>query len=161
MGGQEGCPSLTRRNVDMFAELVRWNPFDELFALTRQLDRHLHRADERFRSGVQAPMAGLSSVDVHTDEQGWHLRVAVPGIAPEDVDVQVAGQNLHIRAVERAGDTTRAQYEQTVTVPEMVDIDRISATCRHGLLDVLLPFKESIKPRRIEVATESPRRLSA
>ena len=147
----------------MFAELVRWNPFDELFALTRQLDRHVSQNSERTRGGgfYGASMVGPSAVDVLTDEQGWHLRVAVPGIAPEDVEVQVAGKRLQIRAVERDGDTTRARYEQSVAVPEMVDIDRITASCRHGLLDVLLPFKESVKPRRIEVSTETPKRLSA
>ena len=147
----------------MFAELVRWNPFDELFALTRQLDRHFDRTDERHRrAGVSGTsMLGQGTVDVLTDEQGWRLRVAVPGIPPEDVDVQIAGKHLHIRAVERDGETTRARYEQTVALPDMVDSDKIAATCRHGLLDVLLPFKESVKSRRIEVSAETPRRLSA
>jgi HSP20 family protein len=147
----------------MFAELVRWNPFDELFALTRQLDRHFDRSEERYRGGGfnGTASSGPGPVDVLTDEQGWHLRVAVPGIPPEDVDVQVAGKRLHIRAVERAGETTRARYEQTVALPDMVDSEKIAATCRHGLLDVLLPFKESVKPRRIEVIADAPKRLSA
>lgn len=148
----------------MFAELVRWNPFDDLLALTRQFDRHVDRlAHIPARPGrpIAASFAGYPSVDVSTEEHGWHLRVALPGIAPEDVEVNVAGTTLQLRAVERSGDQAQARYEHSVAVPEMVDIDKITATCRHGLLDVFLPFKEAVKPRRIEVTTDGAKRLSA
>jgi len=148
----------------MFAELVRWNPFDDLLALSRQLDRHFERpgrAQARIGRPLAASFAGYPSVDVSTEEHGWHLRVALPGIAPEDVEVNVAGTTLHLRAVERAGEQTQARYEHSVAVPEMVDVDKITATCRHGVLDVFLPFKETVKPRRIEVSTEPTKRLSA
>jgi len=147
----------------MFAELVRWNPFDDLLALSRQLDRHVDRLSRGNAPSAQTPVSfsGYPSIDVSTEEHGWHLRAALPGIAPEDVDVSVAGNTLQLRAVERHGEQARARYEHTVTVPEMVDIEKISATCRHGLLDVFLPFKDAVKPRRIEVSTEGPKRLSA
>jgi HSP20 family protein len=150
-------------DVTMFAELVRWNPFDDLLALSRQFDRQFERLTRaQGRTGqAGASFVGYPAVDVSTEEQGWHLRVALPGISPEDVDVSVAGNTLHLRAVERSGDQTRARYEHTVTVPEMVDFEKIGATCRNGLLDVFLPFKEAVKPRRIEVSTEGMKRLSA
>jgi HSP20 family protein len=150
-------------DVTMFAELIRWNPFDDLLALSRQLDRRSERLSRAPRGTGQAPASLIGSpwVDVSTEEHGWHLRVALPGIAPEDVDVSVAANILHLRAVERSGDQVRALYEQSVTVPEMVDIDKIGATCRNGLLDVFLPFKEAVEPRRIEVSTEGAKQLSA
>ncbi len=145
----------------MFAELVRWNPFDDLFALTRQIDRHFDRLSRGTARTIPAAFSGYPTIDVTTDDQGWHLRVALPGIAPEDVDVSVAGNTLYLRAVERDGDQTRARYEHSVTVPEMVDIEKVGATCRHGLLDVFLPFKDAVKPRRIEVQSEGRKQLSA
>jgi len=151
-------------DVTMFAELVRWNPFDDLFALSRQFDRHIERpgrSQGRIGRSLSAPLAGYPAIDVTTEEHGWHLRVALPGIAPEDVDVTVAGTTLSLRATERTGDQTQARYEHRVAVPEMVDAEKITATCRHGLLDVFLPFKEAVKPRRIEVSTEGTKRLSA
>lgn len=141
----------------MFTELMRWTPFDELLSVGAQLDRQLAR---QARQLPQIP-AGMASVDIQTQEDGWHLRVPVPGVAPEDVDIRVSGRALQVIALERDGEQTRARYEQTITVPETVDVEKIAATCRHGLLDVHLPLKEAVKPRRIEVSTDVPKRLSA
>lgn len=86
--------------------------------------------------------------------------MALPGVAPEHLEVNVAGQTLHIRATRGEGDAS-TRYEQMVTVPETVDTDRIAAMFRHGLLEVRLPLKEAVKPRRIEVSTEAPKQLDA
>jgi len=148
----------------MFTALMRRTPFDDLFALGDQLTRFW--TDDAARHEPRRPWTQQTaqftpSVDVRTDEDGWRLRVAVPGIAPEDVDVMVAGHRLHIRAVEREGSSTHARYEQTISVPEAVDAERIAATCRHGMLEVALPFKETVRPRRIEVSTDGAKQLSA
>jgi HSP20 family protein len=40
-------------------------------------------------------------------------------------------------------------------VPQFLDLEKISAAHKHGLLSLTLPLKESIKPRRIQIATGS------
>lgn len=141
----------------MFTELMRWTPFDDLLGLGAQVDRQSGR---RPQQGSQWT-AGIPTVDIGTYDDGWRLRVAVPGVAPEDVDIRVTGHTLHVTALERERDATRARYEQTITVPDTVDLEKITANCRNGLLDVHLPMKEALKARRIEVSTETPKRLSA
>lgn len=149
----------------MFTVLMRRHPFDDLFALNDQFTRAWSAAGRPGREATREwgplPAQGVPPVDVRTDEDGWRLRVAVPGIAPEDVDVQVAHNRLQIRALERDGEAAEARYERTITVPDAVDLDRIGATCRHGMLEVHLPFKEAIRPRRIAVSSEPARQLSA
>lgn len=149
----------------MFTVLMRRHPFDDLFALNDQLTRAWSAPGGPGRGTShewgQVPGQGVPPVDVRTDDDGWRLRVAVPGIAPEDVDVQVAHNRLQIRALERNGDQAAARYERTITVPDAVDLDRIGATCRHGMLEVHLPFKEAIRPRRIAVSSEPARQLPA
>jgi HSP20 family protein len=85
--------------------------------------------------------------------------VPLPGIDPADVNLEVAGNTLQIRMNQRseAGNrTTRlAGYEQTFTIPPFLDVERLSASHRHGMLQLTLPLKESVKPRRIQIATES------
>ena len=89
------------------------------------------------------------------------IRIALPGISPEDVEVHVAGRTLHVRAVEKDGNTLVSRYDEIVTLPESVDPEKVSASFRHGLLELSLPFMEAIKPRRIEIAAEAPKQLSA
>lgn len=141
----------------MFTELMRPYAFDQLFALGDQLERQFAR-----RAWVnQPPAAATSPVDIRTEDDGWRIRVAVPGVAPEDVDVFVSGVQLHIRASDRDGNTSRTRYEQTITVPDTVDTSQIQAACRHGLLEVWLPMKEAIRPRRIQVSSDSAKQLNA
>ena len=47
-------------------------------------------------------------------------------------------------------DAPVARYEQTLTIPQFLDTKKISASHRHGLLQLTLPLKESVKPRRVE-----------
>jgi len=124
-------------------------------ALGDQLERQLSQGSRPFRSAGRVP-----STEVVAREDGWRIGVALPGVAPENVEVNVAGQTVHIRAIEREGDAATTRYEQMVTVPDTVDADKIAATFRHGLLELTLPLKDVVKPRRIEISTEAQQQLS-
>ena len=138
----------------MMVDLLRWNPVDELRRFTDVFDRQL----SRWRSGsalVGLPVdTSISSVD-----DGYRVRIPLPGIAPENVTVDVAGRAVHIRAIERDGDTEVVRYEEVLTLPASVDTERIGATFRYGLLELTVPYEEAVKPRRIEIATEEPKQL--
>ncbi len=43
------------------------------------------------------------------------------------------------------------RFEQTLSVPQFADLDKLSATHRHGMLTLQLPIKDSVRPRRIEI----------
>jgi HSP20 family protein len=117
----------------MMADLMRWNPFDQL-----------QRFTEKF-----------SSVD-----DGYRVRIPLPGISPENVTVDVTGRTIHVRGIERDGDKEMIRYEEVLTLPASVDADTVGATFRHGLLELTLPYQNAVKPRRIEITTEVPKQLS-
>ena len=37
-------------------------------------------------------------------------------------------------------------------VPQFLDVEKVAATHRHGMLQLTVPVKESVKPRRIQIA---------
>jgi len=43
------------------------------------------------------------------------------------------------------------RFERTFTIPKAVDANKVSASSRHGMLELTLPFEEAAKPRRIEI----------
>jgi HSP20 family protein len=133
----------------MFDLMLR-NPFEELWALASPFGAPRTRA-------TFAPASSdlMRSTDVVADENGWKVRVALPGVAPEHVAVNVAGQTLHVRAIQEAGDTS-VRYERRLNIPETVDAERVSATYRHGLLEVALPLRESAKPRQVSIVSQLP-----
>jgi HSP20 family protein len=93
---------------------------------------------------------------VHTTDDGWRVDVPLPGIDPKDVSLEVAGNNLTIRAEvpSEDKDTNGSRYEQTLIIPQFLDVQKITASHRHGMLRLTIPLKESVKPRRIEIETQ-------
>jgi HSP20 family protein len=139
----------------MMADLLRWNPLHDLRRFTDVFDRQVNG----WRSG--AAVSG-SPVDtsVSSVDDGYRVRIPLPGLAPENVTVDVAGRHVHVRAIERDGDTETMRYEEVVTLPASVDTEKIGATFRYGLLELTVPYPEAVKPRRIEIATAEPEQLS-
>ena len=134
--------------------LTRWNSFDDVFNFQREVDRLFNQ----FWSDLptRTPAGSSPSFQVNATEDGWRIDVPMPGIDPKDVSLEVAGNNITIRAeVPSEGtDQNVSRYEQTFTVPQFLDIEKLMASHRHGMLRLTLPLKESVKPRRIKIDTQ-------
>jgi|EndMetStandDraft_3_1072993.scaffolds.fasta_scaffold118413_2 HSP20 family protein len=143
----------------MFTDLMLRSPFDELWALASPFTRNSWRGAR----AIDTTSGMFPSSDVVSTDDGWRIRVALPGIAPEHVEVSVADRTLHVRAIEQDQDRAFTRYEQRISVPDTVDAEHISATLEHGLLDITLPLKATVKPRRIAIATtgNEPKKLTA
>ena len=132
--------------------LSRWNSIDDVFNFQREVDRLFNQ----FWSDLPGrTAAGQSpSFQANATEDGWRIDVPLPGIDPKDVNLEVAGSTLTIRAEEASGKGERAlRYEQSFTIPQFLDLDKISASHKHGMLRLTVPLKESVKPRRIQIDT--------
>jgi HSP20 family protein len=138
----------------MMADLIRRNVYDELRGLADAFSRRLAAWSQ-----PEAAAARSGSV-VSGDTDCWRVDIALPGIAPENIDVQVVGRTIHVRAAERDGEMILRRYDELMTLPESVDTGRIAASYRHGLLELMLPVREEPTPRRIEIAREEPKQLS-
>jgi HSP20 family protein len=132
---------------------TRWNSFDDVFSFQREVDRLFNQ----FWSDLPTRSAGSSpSFQVNATEDGWRVDVPLPGIDPKDVSLEIAGNNLTIRAEgpSEGKDQNVLRYEQTLMIPQFLDLERLTASHRHGMLRLTLPLKESVKPRRIQIDTE-------
>ena len=108
------------------------------------------RAQERY---VPLP------VDIYEDEQGLVVVADVPGVDPDAIDARVERGVLTIqaRATHLAtGAPIYREYELTgffrqFQLPEEVDVARITADVKNGVLTLRLPRAERAQPRRIQV----------
>ena len=134
--------------------LTRWNSFDDVFNFQREVDRLFNQ----FWSDLPTRTAAGSSpsFQVNTTDDGWRVDVPLPGIDPQDVSLEVAGNNLTIRAEVPSEDRDKnaSRYEQTFAVPQFLDIEKLSASHRHGMLRLTLPLKDSVRPRRVQIETQ-------
>jgi HSP20 family molecular chaperone IbpA len=74
-------------------------------------------------------------------DDGYRVRIPLPGIAPENVTVDVTGRSIHVRAIERDGDTEVTRHEEVLTLPASVDAEK----------------DDAVKPR-IEIETTEERK---
>jgi HSP20 family protein len=147
-------PSLTTYPGDLFAE------FD---AMQRQLNQVFGLAD--WPSSIRAAARGaFPAVNMGTTEDAVEIYAFAPGLDPARLDVTVE-KGLLVISGERKADTPQASAEVTyyaderfegafrrvVSLPEEVDPARIEATYRDGVLRIVVPKREAVKPRRIEV----------
>jgi HSP20 family protein len=126
-----------------------WDPFGELQTLRRDLNRLL------------GGRAAAVDVDVEEDEKGWTITARLPGVAPEEVAVELEGRELCIRARSEAevnadlgvGATgsQRRSFDYRVTLPTDFDPEQVDATMDHGLLTVRAPRSAGAQRRQIAV----------
>ena len=140
----------------------RWNPLEELSNLHRDLDRAFGRQwGENLPR--QTDRSWTPPGEVAASSEGWRVRIALPGIDPENVQIDLHGNTLRISGERPALDgqptdsfqteLAYGPFERTFTLPSDVDGDRAAATYRHGMLELTLPVAESAKPRRIEIGS--------
>jgi HSP20 family protein len=140
--------------------LTRWNPVDDVFSLQREVDRLFNQ----FWNDLPTRTASGNSpsFQVNTNEEGWRIDVPLPGVDPQNVNLEVAGNTLTIRGEQSGNEGERSlRYEQSFTVPAFLDLDKISASHKHGMLRLTIPFKESVKPRRIQIEGVNQKQIAA
>ena len=139
--------------------LTRWNSFDDVFNFQREVDRVFNQfwSDLPTRTAAGSATGSSPSFQVHATDDGWRVDVPMPGIDPKDVSLEVAGNNLTIRAEvpgESKDKRDNSYYEQTLMIPQFLDLEKLTASYRHGMLRLTLPLKESVKPRRVQIETQ-------
>jgi HSP20 family protein len=126
----------------------------DVFDFQRQFDRLFNQmwSDLATRpTHAQSP-----NFNVRATSDAWKVSLPLPGIDPKHVSLEVAGRTLTVRVDQPENDDNAyARFEQTITVPQFVDLEKVSASHRHGLLELTLPLVESVKPRRIQIDTNA------
>lgn len=130
----------------------RLTPYDDLFTFQRDFDRLINQ----FWSDLPArtESAPSTAFQATANSEGWRIDVPMAGIDPQHVTLEATGNTLSVRAQEPGDGTSgpRTLFEQTITVPPFLDLEKVTASHRHGMLQLAIPVKESVKPRRIQIA---------
>jgi len=80
------------------------------------------------------------------DDNG--IKIEMPGVKHEDLDVTIQGKTLKIHAKSRTGHEHSYRY----TVHSSIDESAIEAKLEDGLLEITLPKKPESTPRKIKIS---------
>jgi HSP20 family protein len=108
--------------------------------------------------------AYVPPVEAWTDPEAkkFYVRVALPGVDPHDVNVEVQADTLTIsgswKSAERSAEAdylhrefSYGNFERVVTLPEGVDVEKLTAEFNQGVLEISAPMAVAALPRRIQI----------
>ena len=132
---------------------VAWPTFGRLANLQDELDRLF-----------ESPLTGWApALDVHEDKDSFSIRVELPGMRREDIEVSLQDGALVIsgeRKEEKVTEGTEVhrqerfygRFSRALTLPSAVAGDKVKAQYKDGVLTVTLPKVEEAKPKQITVS---------
>jgi len=103
------------------------------------------------------------ALDVMEDKDNLIVRAELPGMKREDIDVSLHDGSLSISG-ERKGEEKHkdaevyraerfyGRFQRTVTLPSPVQVDKVKAVYKDGILTITLPKTEEAKPKQIDVS---------
>lgn len=112
--------------------------------------------DEPTQAKMQPP------VNISEGEHSFYIEVMAPGVAKDDIKIQVLENVLTISfdrkepAALSTGKAIRTEFaiksfKRSFTLGETVDAEKIDASYEQGILNIELPKKEKVKPAQIEI----------
>lgn len=114
---------IATRRFAMFG-LNRWNSFDDVFNFQREMDRVFNQfwtePPSRTAAGPSSPF------QVNANEGGWRVDVPLPGVDPNDVSLEAAGNHLTVRRLIGPAARGAVLAHSTIRAPQLCDDDRCS-----------------------------------
>jgi HSP20 family protein len=143
--------------------IVRYNPFQELEAMSERLNRVFERATLA-GNGKEALFSfdWQPSVDIAETPEAFEIKAELPDVKKEDVKVFIENGELRIsgerkQEKEEKGkkfhriERSYGSFARSFTLPENVDDAKLTAEYKDGVLNVRLPKTEQAKPKSIAV----------
>ncbi len=143
-------------------EIATWPGFGRLTDLRDEIDRLFEAPLAELARTSQILSGWTPALDMHEDKDNVYVRVEVPGMRREDIDLSLHEGSLSIsgeRKQEKTYDEAEVyraerffgRFQRTVTLPTSVAADKVKAQYKDGVLTVTLPKAEEAKPKQIEV----------
>ncbi len=151
------------------AIMTRWDAFHDLRGAQDQMNQMYRLLAQA--AGQEAPQSGTGAtsapawappVDISERKDAYVVTVELPGVRVEDLEIAFQDGLLTIQG-ERSltQDSTDEQFHvlerrygsfrRSITLPLHVKADAIEASTEDGVLQVVVPKVEEVKPKRIEV----------
>ena len=137
---------------------------DGLLSLGKAMDRLFERS-------LVTPfpaeyLAGDLALDMYETDDELVVKMAVPGVKPDQIEVTVVGKELSIKGETKAEEDAKersyirrerryGRFARSLTLPDYVQADRATAEFERGVLTLKMPKTEGAKVRTVPVKTKA------
>jgi HSP20 family protein len=119
------------------------------------LDEIMRDWDENYTSELTFP------IDVVADNDAFTIKALLPGIKPDDLDIQIVNEIVTISGELSADREEGANYllaeipggkfHRVITLPVPLNAAGVEASLENGVMTLVIPKAEEAKPRTIKV----------
>jgi HSP20 family protein len=150
----------------MARELTIWKPFREMVPIDfERMRREMDRLwDSFFKRTGRTEEEGeyLPALDVCETKDQILVKAEVPGVDPKDLDISLSdgiltlkGEKQEHEGEERVSchltERSYGAFSRSIQLPASVQSDKINASCKNGVLQIVLPKSEEAKTREIKI----------
>jgi HSP20 family protein len=143
--------------------IERWHPFTELMSLRQAMDRLFDDSVVRPSRNLEAlGEVAAPALDIYQTPSEIVVKAALPGVKPEDVNIDIIGDTLTVRGESKAEKEVKREdylyqerrygaFSRSVVLPGGLKSDKAEATMEDGVLTLTIPKAEEVKPKAIKV----------
>lgn len=105
-----------------------------------------------------------AAMDVSETDQAFEVKMDLPGVGPDEVDIQIDNNTLTVRG-QRSEDMEEkdedrqfhrverfsGSFARSVVLPTAINEDETAAEFKDGVLKIVIPKTEDAKPRKISI----------
>jgi len=139
-----------------------WPTLGRLSDLREEIDRLFEAPFGEFARSSQLLSFWTPAMDVHEDKDNVYVKIELPGMKKEDIEVSLHEGNLSIsgerksESQHKGAESYRSErffgrFQRTVALPSPVAAEKVKAQYKDGILSILLPKTEEAKPKQIDV----------
>jgi HSP20 family protein len=147
--------------------LARWNPINDVVSLREAMDRLFE--DSFIRPGTFTGMAAgqlAVPVDLWETKDAYHLSADLPGLTPDDIEISattdtvtVSGELKEKNDISNEGwlrqERRTGKFTRSFTLPVQIDPNKVEAHFANGVLELVVPKAESVKPRSVKITANT------
>jgi HSP20 family protein len=143
--------------------IARFTPLSDVVSLREAMDRLFEDSFIRPStwSGVSAGQLSVLT-DLWETKDAYHLRADMPGLTAEDIEINATADTIALSGeMKNTSDVANdgwlrqerrvGRFARSFTLPMQIDPTKVDAKFTNGVLELVLPKAENVKPRTIKI----------
>ncbi len=147
-------PARRRQGSGGLSSLADWDVLEDRM-------QHLMRSMPFLEPSSEA--VGMTPrVDFTENDETFTLTAELPGVSPDDVEIEVEGNLLVLRGEKRLeqkrsheriqmSERRYGAFERSFSLPTSANVDAVEANFQHGVLRVQIPKREETRGKKIKI----------
>jgi len=141
--------------------LIRWSPFRELASFQDEMNKLFNEFFSRRSRGEEISL-WAPALDISETDDEIRIKAELPGVKKEDVSISISNNILVIRGEKKREveeekenfhrvERIYGSFHRSLELPTVVQPENVEATFEGGVLNIVLPKSEEVKPKEIYI----------